>query len=53
MDEVIQRFHEHGVRYLLIGGQAVRLAGRRIYRTQNFSSGWARSTVENKTDYAC
>lgn len=27
MDEVIQRFNEQGVRYLLIGGQALRLAG--------------------------
>ena len=27
MDEVIQRFRAQGVRYLLIGGQAVRLAG--------------------------
>jgi hypothetical protein len=27
MDEVIQRLHEGGVRYLLIGGQAVRLEG--------------------------
>ncbi len=27
MDEVIQRFREHNVRYLLMGGQAVRLAG--------------------------
>jgi len=27
MDEVIRRFNAHGVRYLLIGGQAVRLEG--------------------------
>ena len=27
MDEMIQRFNAHHVRYLLIGGQAVRLAG--------------------------
>jgi hypothetical protein len=27
MDEVIRRFNEQGVRYLVIGGQAVRLAG--------------------------
>jgi hypothetical protein len=27
MDEVIRRFNEHGVRYLVIGGQAVRLEG--------------------------
>jgi hypothetical protein len=27
MDEVINRFNQHGVRYLLIGGQAVRLEG--------------------------
>lgn len=27
MDEVIRRFNTHGVRYLLIGGQAVRLEG--------------------------
>ena len=27
MDEVIQRFNEGGVRYLVIGGQAVRLEG--------------------------
>lgn len=27
MDEVIRRFNEQGVRYLLIGGQAVRLEG--------------------------
>jgi hypothetical protein len=27
MDEVIDRFNRHGVRYVLIGGQAVRLAG--------------------------
>lgn len=27
MDEVIRRFNAHGVRYLVIGGQAVRLEG--------------------------
>jgi hypothetical protein len=27
MEEVIRRFHGHGVRYLLIGGQALRLEG--------------------------
>jgi hypothetical protein len=27
MDEVVTRFNEHAVRYLLIGGQAVRLEG--------------------------
>lgn len=27
MDEVIRRFNEQGVRYLVIGGQAVRLEG--------------------------
>ena len=27
MDELIQRFNEHGVRYLVFGGQAVRLEG--------------------------
>ena len=27
MDEVISRFNRHGVRYLLIGGQAMRLEG--------------------------
>lgn len=27
MDEVIRRFNQHGIRYLVIGGQAVRLEG--------------------------
>ena len=27
MDEVIRRFNAQGIRYLLIGGQAVRLEG--------------------------
>jgi len=27
MDEIVRRFNEHGIRYLVIGGQAVRLEG--------------------------
>jgi hypothetical protein len=27
MDELIERFNKNGVRYLLIGGQAIRLEG--------------------------
>ena len=29
MDEVIRRFNDHAIRYLLIGGQAVRLESKK------------------------
>jgi hypothetical protein len=44
IDDLLAEFSRRGVRYLLIGGQAMRLAGLKTRRTSHFwrsFSGWA------------